>query len=149
MSIGSFRHCARRKWLALLAFLVASGPASASDGLRYPPDALLLFVASWCAPCHAELGRLPEIGAAARPLRILVVPYDEERGTAAMLRGVPAEQIWRPDPALRERVREDLFGETAGLPFSLATNGSGRPCGSSRLGLDADRARALAAGCRT
>ena len=132
----------------ILAFLVASGPAAASDALRYPPDALLLFVASWCAPCHAELGRLPEINAAARPLRVLVVPYDEERGTAAMLRGVPPEQVWRPAPALRAQVREDLFGETAGLPFSLATDRTGRPCGSSRLGLDAERARALAAGCR-
>ncbi len=135
-----------RRMVAVLAATMALAGASA-DVPRYPPRTILLFVASWCAPCHAELGRLESIDRAAGPYRLRVVPFDTSRATLAMLARVPPGQRWSPDPARAAAVRADLFGASAALPYSVAIGGDGRPCASLRGGLDAGRAAALVARC--
>ncbi|MCC2975564.1 thioredoxin family protein [Sphingomonas sp. PL-96] len=104
--------------------------------VSYPPQTVLLFVAGWCAPCQAELQQLPQITAAARPFRVLVVPLDKGRRVERMLESVPVAQRWRPEGAAWSQVQADLLSGTAGLPFSVALAADGRPCASSRRGLD-------------
>ncbi|KQM59935.1 MULTISPECIES: TlpA family protein disulfide reductase [unclassified Sphingomonas] len=130
-------------WAA--ALLLSATPVSAAPA--YPARTILLFVASWCAPCHGEIAALPRLSEAAGPWRVLVVPVDRGRATAAMLQAVPAAQRWLPDAAQMAAMREDLFGGTAGLPFSVAVGGDGRPCGAHRGVLSAARVSALRAGC--
>lgn len=125
---------------------VALGGASV-EVPRYPPRTVLMFVASWCAPCHAELGRLEPIGRAAGAYRLRVVPFDSTRASLAMLRHVPPEQRWLPDAALAAAMRADLFGAGAALPYSVAIGGDGRPCATMRGGLDPVRVAALVARC--
>lgn len=131
-------------WVA--ALVLAAVPAGATAP-AYPPRAILLFVASWCAPCHGEIAALPRLSEAAGPWRVLVVPVDRGRATAAMMAAVPVAQRWTPDAARMAAVRDDLFGGTAGLPFSVAIGGDGRPCGSHRGVLNPARVAALRAGC--
>ena len=133
--------------LGMILAGLAMAPASSAQAERYPPNSILLFVASWCAPCHAELARLPAITRGARPYAVLVVAYDDSAGTRAMVRGVPPAQHWRPGAELRRRMTRELLAETAGLPFSVAIDGEGRVCGSARKGLDGATAQALVAGC--
>ena len=131
-------------WAA--AMVLAAAPAGATAP-TYPARTILLFVASWCAPCHGEIAQLPRLREAAGNWRVLVVPIDRGRATAAMLQGVPAAQRWVPDAAAMAALRDDLFGGTAGLPFSVAVGGDGRPCGTHRGVLSAARVAALRAGC--
>jgi thiol-disulfide isomerase/thioredoxin len=122
-------------------------PISAAEP-DYPANSVLLFVAAWCAPCRAELKRLDEIATAARPKAVRVVSFDNTERTEAMLRGIPLERMWRPTALTRKVMIDDLETRTAGLPFALATDERGQPCGESRRGLDAARTRALIADCR-
>jgi thiol-disulfide isomerase/thioredoxin len=108
---------------------------------------VLLFVAGWCAPCRAELQQLPQITAAARPFRVLVVPLDKGRRVEQMLASVPAAQRWRPEGAAWSQVQVDLLSGTAGLPFSVALAADRRPCASSRRGLDPGSVTQLVARC--
>lgn len=133
--------------LALSAASQVGPTAAAADTPRYPADAILLFVASWCAPCHAELARLPEIRAAARPRRVLVVAFDSGAATQAMLRAVAPAERWQPEGAERRAMETALYAETAGLPFALVTDARGRRCATLREGLDAARTRTLIARC--
>jgi thiol-disulfide isomerase/thioredoxin len=129
------------KWLGIGLLLLAV-PASAGTG-RYPPNSVLLFVASWCAPCHSELARLPAITRGAQPFRVLVVPYDDRPATLTMIEAVPAAQRWHPGRPLTK----ELAAETSGLPFSMAVDRDGRACGTFRKGMDGASAQALVAQC--
>jgi thiol-disulfide isomerase/thioredoxin len=133
------------KWLGI-ALLLLGVPASAETG-RYPPNSVLLFVASWCAPCHSELARLPAITRGAQPFRVLVVPFDDRPATRAMIEAAPAAQRWQPAPEMRRRLAKDLAAETAGLPFSMAIDRNGRGCGTFRKGMDGASAKALVVQC--
>lgn len=146
MSRRSATIAGRGKWLGLTLVLLGLPAASAQTG-GYPPASVLLFVASWCAPCHAELARLPAITHGARPFRVLVVPFDDRPATMRMLDAVPSAQRWQTDPSTRRSLVKELAAGTSGLPFSVAIDGGGRPCGSQRKGLDAAAAQALVAVC--
>ena len=112
-----------------------------------PSDTLLMFVASWCAPCRAELSRIDEVIAAARPLRVLVVPLDRGRRTDDMLRPVPPAMVWHPGNADRARLQEQFFRDNAGLPFAAIVNADGTTCATNRTPLDGKRVIAMAAAC--
>lgn len=140
-----YRPKVKPLWLAAaLACLGAASPA-AQDA---PPDTLLLFVAGWCAPCHAELAQIDAIVAAAGDARVRVVPLDDTARTQAMLDRVPDQVVWRPDPAALAKLRERVFGDNAGLPYSVLTDASGRVCARSKRSLDAVRVREMADRCR-
>ncbi|MEN2747982.1 hypothetical protein [Sphingomonas sp. T9W2] len=136
----------RRIWTLIAGALLLTG-ATPADPARYPTRSILLFVASWCAPCHGELRQLPAITGGAGPYRVLVVPVDRGRATDAMLRAVPVEQVWRPDAARMAEVRGELLAKTAGLPFSVAIGGDGRPCAAHRGGMTAASARGMRLEC--
>lgn len=133
---------------AIMAVLLAA-PADAAEPVRYPPETVLLFAAAWCAPCRAELARLEEIGAAARPYRVQVVAYDDLPATRAMIEGLPAAARWTPDRASRRAVLREVTELSSGLPFALAVDAQGRRCASARAGLDAASTAALVARCRS
>lgn len=134
------------KWAALAMLAGCAGPAVAAP-MPYPPRTILLFVASWCAPCHGEIAQLPRLSEAARPYAVTVVPVDRGRATAAMLAGVPATQRWVPDAVALAAIREGLMGGAAGLPFSVAIGGDGRVCGEHRGMLSPGKVEAMRRGC--
>lgn len=133
-------------WLGF-GLLLLGTPASSAETDRYPANSILLLVASWCAPCHAELANLPAITRGALPFGTLVVPFDDSPATRSMLERVPAAQRWQPGRAMQRRLMQDVAAGTAGLPFSLGVNGDGEICGSARQGLDGQSAKALVARC--
>lgn len=133
------------RMLRLALPLVAGGAAPAEPA--YPPRAVVLFVADWCAPCHAEVARLPEIAAAAGAWTVLVADGDAPARPGRLARGVKAERRWTPDPATAAAIRRDLFADIAGLPYAVAFDAAGRRCADTRRGLDAARTRALLERC--
>lgn len=139
-------HFSSAKCAALAVVVATAAPAHGGDTV-YPADSVLLFVAAWCAPCHAELKRLDEIEAAAWPKAVRVVPFDDDPRTEAMLRATNPRLLWRPTKRMWGDIRQDLSSRTSGLPFSLATDKQGEPCSESRYGLDAARTRTLIAQC--
>lgn len=134
----------------MLAFALASAGAAvdAESPLRYPPDTVLLLVAPWCAPCHAELARLDTIVAAAHPAAVRVVAVEDDARARAMVRGVAANHRWTPPDPDAPRYRADLLARAAGLPFSVATDAGGRICAGVAGGLNPARVAALLARCR-
>ncbi|MDJ0278375.1 hypothetical protein QLH51_16380 [Sphingomonas sp. 2R-10] len=133
-------------WAAIALLVWIAGPAMAAPR-PLPPRAILLFVASWCAPCHGEIAQLPRLSEAARPYKVTVVPIDRGRATAAMLANVPAAQRWVPDAAQMAAIRAELLGGTAGLPFSVAIGVDGRVCGEHRGVLSPGKVEAMRRGC--
>jgi len=128
--------------------LLSGGKAPAPEPARYPPETVLLFVASWCAPCHAELAHLAEIGRGARPFRVLVVPFDDSRATRTMLETVPPSQRWQPDRATQRRLAAEVERRSAGLPFSLAIDRDEHVCAAHAEALDAAKTAAIVLACR-
>lgn len=121
--------------------------AGSLAGQDAPPDTLLLFVAGWCAPCHAELARIDAIVTAAGNARVKVIPLDDTARTQAMLDRVPDQIVWRPDPIALAKLRERVFGDNAGLPYSVLTDASGRVCARSKRSLDAGRVAEMVDRC--
>lgn len=136
----------RTRLIVLASAGFALGAAAPADG-GYPPRSVLMFVASWCAPCHGEVARAAEIAAAAAPFEVRVVGFDATVSTEAMLRPLPDALRWEPSAPLRRRIAAELAPVSAGLPFAVAIDRDGRPCASERRGLDAGRVRALVARC--
>ncbi|WP_084579199.1 TlpA family protein disulfide reductase [Sphingomonas azotifigens] len=132
----------------MLALLLLGSLAGAAEPPRYPPDSILLFVAAWCAPCQGELARLAEISRAARPFRVLVVPFDDGKGTRAMLDAVPVAQRLVVDRATQRRLVTEVERRSAGLPFSLAIDQEGQICAAQAALLDGAAAAALVSACR-
>jgi thiol-disulfide isomerase/thioredoxin len=107
----------------------------------------VILVASWCAPCRAELARLDGIAAASggRTLRVLAI--DDSAATVRMLRAVDPARQWRPAIQEVARVRAALLARTAGLPYSVATDARGLICAEENGGLDAARTTAMMRRC--
>ncbi len=61
-----------------------------------------------------------------------IVPLDKGAGTTAMLRKVPADLIWRPEPAEMRMLETRLLTQTPGLPFSAMIDENGKPCALHR-----------------
>lgn len=137
------------RFLLAFFFILGLSPngSAAAEQPQPPPTTLVLFVASWCAPCRVELGDLPAISAAAKPFATLVLPLDEGAATAAMLRAVPPAQRWEPGPGLRAWLRTDVLAGEAGLPLTVVLDRHGHPCARWRGELNPARARVLVAQC--
>ena len=126
-----------------MPLLLGAAPSPAG-----PAESILLFVASWCAPCHGELARLDAIGRGAQPYRVLVVPFDDSRATRGMLERVPLAQRWQPDRGTQRRLAAEVAHRSAGLPFSLALDRDAQICAAHAQALDTASAAAMVAACR-
>ena len=135
----------------VLAVAVASSSGddahASSPGSPFPADTVLLLVAPWCAPCYGELARIETLAVAARPRSLRVMLMDEGPRARAMVRRVPAALQWEPDLATMREARGVVAERSAGLPYSIATDGAGRICADQHGGLDVERMRGLAARC--
>lgn len=130
--------------IALAAAPLATAPA---EQPVWPADAMVLVVAGWCAPCHAEIARIDEVARAAGGRRVVVVGLDATAGTQALLARLPAGRRWEPSPVQRRRLREAVYAASAGLPYAVVTDADGRVCAEAMRALDADHARALVRSC--
>lgn len=126
--------------------LLLAGAAPPVDP-PWPPDAVVLVIAGWCAPCHREVAQIDDIAAAAGGRQVQVIGIDQSPGTRALLARVPAARRWLPSPVERNVLRDAVYAASAGLPYAVATDRRGRVCADARLGLDAARTRALVAQC--
>lgn len=140
----STRH---RAQLLITAFLIAAVPALGAEAPPLPTRTLILFVADWCAPCHAEVARVPAIAAAAKPWRVRVTSGDANP-SHRLLQHVAVDQRWTPDAHTAALLRDELLSRTAGLPFAVALDGNGRVCAESAHALDAERTAMLLARCK-
>ncbi|WP_211275769.1 TlpA family protein disulfide reductase [Sphingomonas mucosissima] len=140
-----------RRWLATIAAVMACGfsPAAAQAGPAgpYPPNTVLLLVASWCAPCHAELAQLEAISKAASPFAVRVMLVDDSRHSRRMVAAIPPQRQWAPDPSAMTAARKDLLARTPGLPYAVAIGAGGQPCADHRGGIDPQRVKSLVAQC--
>ena len=134
--------------LALCVMALTNSAAAADPAPHYPERTLLLLVASWCAPCYAELARLDDIASAARPFHVRVLLVDDGPRSRAMVRGINAARRWEPQTDEMRRVRADVWQRTSGLPFSVVTDSKGRICAEQSGGLDTARTLALVKRCR-
>lgn len=139
-------------WIARLGALagvaVAVTAAAAEAPILHPPATIVMFVAGWCAPCHAEIARLDEIAVAARPFAVGVIVLDDSAAGRAMAARVPLDRLLRFPPARRAQVEASVFRDSAGLPYSIAVGADGRVCGDRRDGLDAAKVRVMVAACQ-
>jgi thiol-disulfide isomerase/thioredoxin len=133
----------RAGWLIVLAGLTGAAAAEAPP----PRNAILLFVASWCAPCHGEVRALPAIARAASPMRVIVVPIDARRGTERLMADVPPGQQWRLSPAAATATMRRLAKGAPGLPTSVAIDAEGEVCAVARRPLSPATALAIRRRC--
>lgn len=109
---------------------------------------IILFGASWCAPCLIEIRGLPQLAAAAAPDRLIVAWTDS--GADRYLAAAPANVEPMAQGASR-RMLASLAGDVAGLPFAVMLDRQGRRCAEWRAPLtprDVARLRALCRNAR-
>ena len=116
--------------MTIAAAILSGAPVlSQSDDPFRGERAIILFGASWCAPCRAELRRLPELAKAAAPDRIEIAWIDRAPPASAAATGTNVGIV----PATEASRRfEKIAGSNQGLPVSAMLDGKGRVCGLAR-----------------
>jgi thiol-disulfide isomerase/thioredoxin len=135
-------------WAIAYAEAATEKSASADKPSGYPAKSVLLFVASWCRPCHQEIAQVQELAKSAQPVKVLVVPFDITPGTLRMIKKVPVQNIWLPSGEERESLKQEFFAETVGLPFSVMIDGTGKSCARINRSLTVQRLRQLIDQCQ-
>ncbi len=127
--------------LGVGAAAAAQPVAIAGDGAM-PRPGIILFWASWCVPCRAELARLPALAQAARPLPVVTLALDPPDVARETLRrfgmGTHAAFADARPPAL---VMAEWGGEGTALPLAVAVDQHGTVCGRKRGLLGTDQIR--------
>ncbi|WP_234149005.1 thioredoxin domain-containing protein [Sphingobium sufflavum] len=104
---------------------------------------IILFGASWCAPCLVELRNLPKLAAAAAPDRLVIAWTD---GAARRLVSVHPANVELVEQDRAQQLLEEMAGDAAGLPYAVMLDGRGKRCAEWRAPLmppDVSRFRAL------
>ena len=136
---------------AFSLLLVAAGsPAAAAQERaaagqnRAEADTLLLFGASWCAPCVAELRSLRPIAEQTAPAKVLIVWQDN-----GIARLVPPSlgNVALAGPEEAQKLTSQFSATGGGLPFAVMIDAAGRACAQHRGPLTPQNAAAMARSC--
>ena len=117
-----------------------------ADGLKRenPKHTILLFGASWCAPCIRELRSLGKLATAARPDRILLVWTDG----GIKRHSLPSYENVEVVSDIQGRVLVKKYASgNSGLPYSVMIDEKGRRCAEWRKGLTPEALIELRANC--
>lgn len=111
-----------------------------------PQPGVIIFWASWCDSCTAELRQLPAIRRAADPLPVATLALDPPDKAGDTLRNLklPADAAFadgRPPAEVLAR-----WGATT-LPFAVAIGLDGRVCGRKQGLLGTDQVRQWVRDC--
>lgn len=117
------------------------------DQATTPRPAILLFFATWCAPCRMEIRSIDSLARAAAPVPIIIVPMDANLTTKQALSGIRPTQI-RYTVGGTYRLLASLAGPSSSLPVAVAINAEGAPCAIKREGLKAADIESFLAPCR-
>jgi thiol-disulfide isomerase/thioredoxin len=112
--------------------------------VSFPRESFVLFGASWCAPCRAELRALPELAAAARPYRITIVWIDKAVPELGLPRPATVDLV---EGAAAKRMFEAVSSEVVGLPHTLVLTAAGEICGQWPAPLTVTAVERLRAQC--
>lgn len=115
--------------------MVPANAGGASGPAMVPRSTVLLFWASWCAPCRAEVGDIAALRQAAEPMDVLVVPIEPGRTDRTLLPGLSSDQIHEPAGGGLNLMLRLTGGAAAALPVSVALDAEGRVCGVHRTRL--------------
>lgn len=129
---------------AVLSCIFAPCPARA----QAVPEkfTLVLFGASWCAPCIAEVRSIAGIAAATSGNPVVVAWTDG--GFARMRLAVPENVTVVPLP--RAEQLWEAHGQSAGgLPFSVMLDGAGRRCARWSRPLTPEAVAIMRRACRS
>lgn len=127
--------------------IVLLGLATAASATP-PPSSILLFWASWCAPCRAEVADLVAIERAAAPMRVLVVPVERSRASRQLLRDLPERNLFLP-PEGGLALMQQLTNRAASLPVAVAIDAQGHVCAVQYHGVNRADAENMARRCNT
>lgn len=97
-----------------------------------PGRTILMFGASWCAPCIAELRNIPTLASGARPDRIVIAWTD--KGIRRYTLAVPGNVEIASGPDVQRMTRQYASG-ASGLPYSVMIDSQGRKCAEWTAGL--------------
>lgn len=118
-------------------------PASAARD-KAPQRTILMFGASWCAPCVAELRNIAAIAAGARPDRIVIVWTDGDIGRFA--RGLP-DNVELASSADARQMGRQYAKHVAGLPYNVMIGADGGKCAEMNAALSIEAIRQMRKGC--
>ena len=105
---------------------------------------ILMFGASWCAPCIAELRNIVALASGASPDRIMVVWTD--RGIRRYKLTLPGNVEIASGEEVQQIAHQYASGIT-GLPYSVMIDGERRQCAEWRFGLTAEAIRQMRSTC--
>lgn len=129
------------------AALYVAAPVAAAVPVQWPRNALVMFVAEWCAPCIDEMRRVNELERAAAPRRLVVVSLDQQPQLLVIRR-----QLERQDDRISAAAGWKLLGaladgDAAGLPVSVMVNEHGRICATHAAAVTAADVAAMLTSC--
>lgn len=119
----------------------AAAPVRVSAGGSFPRPGILIFWASWCVPCRAELRRVPALAALAAPLPVAILALDPPDVARAALRAQGSEATAFADDRPPGEVLAEWGGTGSGLPLAVAIDGHGHRCGLKHGLLGTDQVR--------